>query len=64
MIEENIFIIKGVKSTDELSKLGMLVAKQYSRASIVIFLEKSGRYKVMKSMNKCNLDYFDATTLL
>lgn len=63
-MEENIFIIKGANSTDELKKLGILVAKQYDRADIIIFLEKSGRYRVIKSRNKCYIDYLDATTLL
>lgn len=63
-MEENIFIIKGVKSTDELSKLGMLVAKRYARADIVAFLENNGRYKVIKSKANCNIDFLDATNLI
>lgn len=63
-MEENIFIIKGIDSTDELARLGMVVAKRYSRADTIIFIESNGRYKVMKSKNQCNVDYFDATSLL
>lgn len=57
-------IIKGINSTDELPRFGIVLAKKYFEANLVIFVSDDCNYRIMKfSGGKADLEYIDIIDL-
>jgi aminoglycoside phosphotransferase family enzyme len=65
-MQDRVLIINGVVSTDELSKLGIEVAKEFSEADKVFIIDIKGFARQVKYSCKENLSsvkYIDASVM-